>query len=309
MSNKLLITICLIIITNIIYAQVSNIKSIIDSNMANIRNGVIFDENIALICSENNKDTIIPLLTNYCTDTMPDVRKQAYRYIVITAINSNDSSFRAMVVEKIANSCFDTSIFVVSQSVKMLTKFTSFDYSINSKNIIDSLANYSNVYTNEFYKIAAFVKSKNAESILLSKLDSAKSTIEKWHIHIALARLGNNKSVSFITNKLGTANINNGFINSILPDLIFTKQKPIFDYLLNIVLLDNINCVTNNPVNSLPLHCGYFIIEKLGYNIEGFPLEYDKYGDLVDDINQSDFNNIKKWITENKDYIIIDNKY
>jgi hypothetical protein len=305
-----LLTLILFLCTYTIFAQTADrVKNTIDQNMGQIRDGIPIDEKLSFICAPEQIDVLFPILENYCSDTLPEIRKQAYRYLGTAALRLQVSALRTTMIEKLAKSCFDSNGAVVNQSLKFLTRFPRQDYSYTAKLLTDSLAKYSRYYKPDFYKLGAYVDGPNIETILADELLLAKSIKEKWHIHIALARLGNDQSVKFIADRLAKAEINNDFVNAIVPDLVYTRQKEVFDFLLKIILPDDKNCVTNNPDRPVPIPCGYYLVEPLAAKIEGFPVSLDEQGDLMDDLTPLDFENIRKWISNNSAYTIIDNTY
>jgi hypothetical protein len=91
--------------------------------------------------------------------------------------------------------------------------------------------------------------------------------------------------------------------------LVYTHQPIVYQYLLGLILNSSDQCVTHNPDRPVKILCSFFIAEKLAGHIAGFPVETDKYGELIDDLDNRQLDQIKQWIASNPDFEIIDNGY
>ncbi len=300
----------LISIGNLIYAQLKDDLSLsISDKMEKIRNNIPIDEEISVICNPNVFSTIKPILSPYVSDTLPAIRKQSYRYFALSALKSKNKKNRQFVVNLFVQQCFTENSGNTYSLLQYLQRFSISDYNSSSLNNLDSLIQKCSYYRGDVYKLAAYAGSPDAEILLNKKLLSVYNKSEKWDVYLALARLGNDDAINYIKNRVANFNINTDFVQVIIPDLIYTRQKSIYDIIFEWVLTDKNICVTNNPIDEREISCAYFLVEYLSTEIEDFPVKLDEYGEIDEEITPELLQKVREWYRENKIYTIKTNKY
>ena len=126
----------------------------------------------------------------------------------------------------------------------------------------------------------------------------------RWSCMLALARIGEKTSVDEIISKISSKETDSKMIYAYYPDLIYTRQKKIYDFLIKRMMEKKMTCYSANPNNPVKIDCGYRIAEMLAPVIKDFP-------------QRSDSKSAKKWLEksrkwckkQNGKYRIINNSF
>ena len=90
-----------------------------------------------------------------------------------------------------------------------------------------------------------------------------------------------------------------------VPGMIYTGQKEIYDYLVEILMNDEYLCLSYNPNSEKEMACGYLLIPEFAKVIVNFPIKVDRYGNLVyNDEEEKALADVRNWFNANKDYKI-----
>jgi len=287
------------------YAQNrTDVLALLGHKMGDIRNNIPVNEAISEICSTENYAIIEEQLLQYTKDSLCRVRKQAYRYLALTALNSSDLFVQQKVVNMLLASCYDSEAIVVGKSIHFLKLFPKAAFTIGAKSEIDSLLYAIRFYKNDLYRLAAMVQTAGVQRILKAKLAKVSNKTEKWNIYLALARTGDKYAADYLLYWVKRLPVANDFVYDILPGMLFTKQKVLYDYLLQLVLSDACKCTSGNPDSNRKINCAYYIIEELAYSIEDFPLALNEFEELAGELNAKSLETVRKWYAKNKSYKI-----
>jgi hypothetical protein len=93
----------------------------------------------------------------------------------------------------------------------------------------------------------------------------------RWSCMLALARLGDKESINEILSKVSSKEIDNRMIYVYYPDLIYTRQRKLYDFLIERMMDKKAMCNSANPNTSVKIDCGYRIAEMLAPAIKDFP--------------------------------------
>jgi hypothetical protein len=109
----------------------------------------------------------------------------------------------------------------------------------------------------------------------------------RWSCMLALARLGDKASIDEILSRVSSKKIDNKMIYVYYPDLIYTRQKKLYDFLIERMMDKKAVCNSANPNSSVKIDCGYRIAEMLAPVIRDFP-------------QRSDSKSAKKWLEKSR---------
>jgi hypothetical protein len=104
---------------------------------------------------------------------------------------------------------------------------------------------------------------------------------------LALARLGEESAINEILSKVSSKETDNKMIYVYYPDLIYTRQKKMYDFLIERMMDKKAQCYSANPNSSEKIDCGYRIVEILASAIKDFP-------------QRSDSKNARKWLDKSR---------
>jgi hypothetical protein len=130
------------------------------------------------------------------------------------------------------------------------------------------------------------------------------------HIRIAaykaLARMGDENALYFLISQVERSGMNDDVVAILLPDLIYTQQRPAFDLIIAALFDDTLRCTSSNPDHEVPISCAFRIMEMLAPLIKDFPLEVEASGDIRTRDYREALQILRRWFnTHRTDYVIL----
>ena len=243
----------------------------------------------------------------YLTDTLPAVRCFAYELINASAKKSNDKNVRQTAVFDLIMASKDKGAGIPGNTGKYLQQFNKDDFNSKSQDSIAAIINRGNGFLESLILISGYLQLSNLSADLHAVLSNKNQNDKtKWAAHLALARLDDSQEINYCINLLKNRLLNDAVVYNMIPGLIYTHQKAIYDYLITILNSNEKNCLSPNPDNGQQIICGYRMMEFLAPVIVGFPLQ------TIDGVNQIKTDNYdqalktaRSWFVEHKDNYII----
>ncbi|WP_066633291.1 hypothetical protein [Labilibacter marinus] len=131
------------------------------------------------------------------------------------------------------------------------------------------------------------------ESLLLE--DNIKPSL-KWNIQLALGRMGYVEHVKNSLNKVQNIGINDQVVFYLIPDLLYLNNRLCFDFILQLILLNEENCTSTNPDNEVRINCAFRLIEMIAPHIKEFPVQLYDTGDIITDDYSKTLLEVRNWI-------------
>lgn len=268
-----------------------------------------FDYNIFSNPKESKK--ALKILPDYLNDSLPGIRLTAVKLFYYCGLQSNELKIKQNVVEYIANACGDNNSGVSSYASNCLTSFKQSDFNSSSKSTIKELISKHSFNYDVVIKLVGLADMKEMIPVLKNNLitDSLLTKKDRWAIHLTMARLGDKSSINYCLLRSKKYKVDNNYVHQIVPDLIYTKQKEVFNYLVELLNSENKSCVSSNPDSDQRIPCGYRVMEDLAPVIVNYPLQLLPGGDIDTKDYKSALSTVRKWFAKNPDYEIITDTY
>ncbi len=190
-----------------------------------------------------------------------------------------------------------------------LKKFSREDISEPTKSrMLDIVVQTPENYRDMFKLLGYFNDKTAAEKLRTVLLQGGLNKITRWEIQLALARMGDAEAIQFCLDIAKKIPVNTDYIYHLAPDLIYTRNKEIFNYLVEIIHSDKADCASSNPNVETKILCGYRIIEYMAPVIKEYPYKLHVSGDLDVDDYEKAMKNIRKFFKKkNGNYEINNN--
>jgi hypothetical protein len=299
---KPLLTITLQFLTLSILAQ-SPIETL-EQYFKEAKNGSYATAPQSLFEEENDFNALLSELENYQSDSVVRIRSKAYSLSSRWGQKAPELEIKQKAIDQQIKALQDTDRGIVGNAINALTNFNNTTFTETQKSEILSLLNDETPHFNDFVKLVAFLKVEDAREQLENLLIVKNNVITRWNIRLALARLGDEEGIEYITNRLQKAPINDAFAYDIVPGLVYTKQPEIFEFLENQIQIDEANCSVANPDSNQKITCAYRIMEAMAPAIQDFPVPMDEFGELMVDDYEQALLDLRKWLEENESYSI-----
>lgn len=257
------------------------------------------------------KNTDVPTLTKqltvYINDTSSLVVEESYDIMYHAGISSANLSERQMAMEFVAKG-LDGDMRIVSKNISHLEGFLPADVNGVTQKILETrLDDWESAYYSRVAKLSARLGIGRLQIRNRQFLDKKADVELKWDMHLALARLGEQTDIDFVVRKASAIpyDYSEDLMTMIVPQLIYTRQKPAIDVCVEMLQADKCKCASANPTVDVKILCGYRIMEMLAPVIRNFPYKVSKSGMIEADDYEEALSTIREWFQAHPDYSII----
>ncbi len=243
------------------------------------------------------------LLLPFLQDSMLHVRQKAYSLLYREGrqvpVNEREPYLIALL-----NGCKDPDGSVIGQNISWLQNFNKRDFPPAAIELITFLLRNNKMPHRQRLILLAGYVGAGQEFMKRQLLQPDLNPKDQWFLSLALARMGDASSVDFCLNTLQGQALNNQLVEFGLPDIIYTRQKKLFDVCVGYINSDELSCFSADPDNEAAMLCGYRVLELMAPVIEDFPIRVNAIGTL--DVPDYDAALIlaRQWFTEHPDYQI-----
>ncbi|MEL6562685.1 MAG: hypothetical protein AAFQ94_31240 [Bacteroidota bacterium] len=251
---------------------------------------------------DKNADKLINSSAEYLSDSVDRIRNKAYSLIKLIGLSSTDQSARAAAVDILVDGISDKNKGIAGGNINALTEYKRADFDNPSKSKLANLLNAGAPNIDKLAKLIGYLNIISASSDLKSILATNTHYKNKWAIRLALARMEDQEAIDYLTNKLESAPVGDDFIYDIVPDLIYTRQEPVFDFIEDIINSEELNCQSADPDSNTKILCGYRVLEYIAYSIDNFPIAVDDYGVAIINDYEDALVEVRRWFANNPNY-------
>jgi len=131
----------------------------------------------------------------------------------------------------------------------------------------------------------------------------------RWASLVSLARLGDASAIEEVDRRARKLPVNDDVVYSIFPDLVYTHNKQIIAYMVEVLQRDDAICMSADAERQAQIPCGYRIMEQLAPVIKGYPLQLDASDDIKTDDYVAALKTVREWFTKHPNYEILKDKY
>lgn len=262
-----------------------------------------------LLEDSKNEDKLVKVLQGYTSDSIVVVKSRAYYIIKVIGKRSKDAKVRQAAVTSLIKGIKDVNTGVSGTASEALSGFAQDNFTQEAKEALKQSLDPRTSHLHQVIKLVGYLEMKDQQPKLTNILASNAKATDKWACQLALARMGDATAINFILEKVKSAKLNDDLVYTIVPDLVYTKQKLIFDYLIEIINNDTPSCQSPNPDSNVKILCGYRVMESIAPAIEKYPLLVNDFGELnVTDYKEA-LTKVRTWFSENPDYKIRSDGY
>lgn len=297
---KTLLTITLQFITISLWAQ--SPVATLNQYFQEAKNGSYGTAPQSLFDQENDFNELLSELEKYQSDSIARIRSKAYNLSSRFAQITDEEAVKQKAIEQQINALNDEDRGIAGNAIEAMTNFKNTVFKESQKSKILNKLSAETPHFNDFVKLIGFLQIKSAIPKLESLLVAKKSAITRWNIRLALARMGDENAIDYMSNRLQKAPINDAFAYDIVPGLVYTRQPQIFEFLETQIQSDEANCSVANPDSNQKITCAYRIMEALPHAIRNFPIPTDEFGELMVDDYEKALQDLRKWFDENETY-------
>lgn len=250
-----------------------------------------------------NSNNLLEQAIPFTKDSIDRVRLKAYYLIFKKGMNS-PPQHQSAYSNRLLDGCNDPESSIIGQNLTWLQSFPKRTFDKECKQKIDQLIQNRRLpHRTKAILLAGYVGT-GQDILKQTLLQPDLPEKEKWITHLALARTGNEESISYCIKTANNIDLNNQSVEYLIPELIYTRQPQIINICIRHLYSDEKNCYLSDPDNEKSIICGYRIMELLAPVTDGFPYETDATGTLVADDYINALTVVREWFDKNPDYQI-----
>lgn len=245
----------------------------------------------------------LAVVAEFLEDSVYSVRMKAVSVISDISLREKKSSrLKNRCVTILLNTCYSKDQALIKTSLDKLVRLQSDDFSSKHKKMVSDLLAKKLPYYQLVIKLAGFVN-LTEETGRLQTITQDKNLYNKkiiWASYLALARMENKAGVDFLKHFVTNLPVDDILVNNVMPDLMYTKNREMYQFCIDILNSDDELCRSLNPDNEGNIICGYRVMEHLAANVKNFPVKLSKSGDLdIDDYDEAIIQ-VREWLKNNE---------
>ena len=258
---------------------------------------------LAHLYDSNSRNQIFEKCWSYTKSDIETDRYLAYQIIGDISADTSDLRLQRNAIYYLINEGLnDQSTAIISVAIDYLDLVSVDAFDERSKNRFANIIMSSPPHYKQILMLAGKLQMHQLVQHLEHRLfnDSTLNKKDMWAIQLALARMDDPEMVDKCIKQVAHIGINDLVIYQLIPDLLYLKNRQVFDFLLNELSHPNMNCTSADPDNEVTIDCGYRLAELVSPFIIGFPISVSASGDLnCEDYHQA-LHTIRSWIIENR---------
>ena len=298
---------CLLTSCAIVFSQ-----SNVDEALSNYYSQYLKGESTMVISNslvKMNSDAVFNRLERNTLDTSERKRYATFKLIDFIGIKSADASVRKRAVKQLVLGCKDKDGGIVGTVLKDLTFYNIADFEPESKYLLSEMSKKPMPHYELVIKICGWLNITDLIYNFRQMITDKKGNVmQRWAMRLAMARMGEQDMLDYCMQRIRNIPVNDNMAYDLVPDMVYTRQRPMFDYLFKIIESDDKNCSSPNPDSNAKILCGYRVIEQIAPYIKYFPVEVGVSGDLKVKNYEKALIDVRNWIKQNKDTYVIKNE-
>lgn len=222
--------------------------------------------------------------------------------------NKKHSTYDSISIDQLLGELSEATPIQRVKITNQLKSFSFHSFSSKHKEKLQGYLIFQKRPPQELILFSGFLKMETTLLVLAKKHPNNKPLLQK--INMALVRSGNFSKTNTLWKNLEKLTVDDPFVYEILPLLAYTKERIIYDWLLNQIKLNQENCHPADAESAGNINCAYRIIEAIAPAINEFPIPLDKWGDLNINSYSKGLEIVRKWIEKNqKNYTLNKHRY
>lgn len=208
---------------------------------------------------------------------------------------SQDEENARVQMLKMAITTYNTEHFY--RGLAELKKMKYSDFTLDDKRQLEEKLNSDIPHKGEYFKFIGFLKREAFLWDFERENDIPKNLLQDYNL--AMVRAGSDIKLDLLMYNVKKYELSDEFSYDLVPVLVYTHRKEVYDYLLDLIMSDEKKCNHPDLETEGKFTCAYVIIETIAPHIIDFPAEIDRTGSLKDP-SPALLETVREWIRENK---------
>ena len=233
----------------------------------------------SLLAERNALETMQASLVYY-NDSSSIVRAKIYLLNGKIGTSSKQDDIRKVTVNQLMLANRDNDISNVGMLWDLLSQFGKGDFSLSARDTIRSTFKRRSPPLDKLLKLIGYLEIVELKEDIRPLTLPPFNKKDRWAALLSLSRMGDEESTQSILKRSRRLAINDDVLYEIFPDLIYTRQPVLINYMVTVLNSNEKNCLSADTENEIPILCGYRVMEQLAPIIEQYPLKLEASGDI-----------------------------
>jgi hypothetical protein len=252
------------------------------------------------ILLKGNVEEVISEAERFVADTSASKRYAAYHLLGYLGAKIENKGLRKRAIKQLIFGSNDKDGGIAGNCFRMLTIFDVSDFDTEAKYLLGEMAKKPRSHYEILVKICGWLDINDLNYDFRRLIEEKKGSVhDRWFIRLAMARMGEKDMIDYVLDRIENIKVNDDVVYELIPDVVYVRQKVLFDYLLNIIESDDKECNSSNPDSDEKIICAYRVIEQVAPYIENFPAKVDIAGELISNNYNKTLEDVRIWIKQN----------
>lgn len=253
----------------------------------------------------------VALLQAYGQDSLASVRDFTCELYAAIYEKTDSYPVKQTAVERLCAALSDSVRRVRSTAASALEGIPKDVFTGNAQQLIAASFSACGELDEEQVLLVGYLgRQELADTLQQLKNDPAQENRVRWCCYLALARMGDGEALDFVLAATQRQGVNDRTVYNYFPDLVYTRQRKAFNYLIRELHSSDKNCHSPNPNVDREMVCGYRIMEMLAPAVKDFPLKTRFSGSIDAKNYDKALDTVRKWFKQHEtDYVISDTAF
>ena len=307
-SNKqilFLLVLCQFLSSHFVFGQISIEKLKTYYNSLSNSNDIYLEEPQEIYTDHKNAGKILSEIAKHTSDTIDNIRRRSFDMIRMLGTHTTVRSTQQQAIELLLAGITDQNSAIATNIIESLAQFKKDNFTFAFKRKIFQVIDEPKVNHTSLVKLIGFLDLFDVQGKLNDMLKSETDLETRWALRIALCRMNNPESTSYVLRKIKALPVDDDFLNRQLPDLIYTRNKEVFKFFEAIIFSDAADCSSPNPRIRKNIPCAHDVINAIAPLINGFPIKVDSDGEPIMTDGAKNLEVARAWLRANPHYEIM----
>ncbi len=257
------------------------------------------------VLKEDEAKQLLITLSAYRTDSLQEVRQAAYVFTHELGLRTGSIVVKTQAVGQLMRGLQDNDPGLQQWVAGKLKQYPKSSFNQESKDLLEQAIRQQKATLAALVLVAGYLELMPIAPFMMHLLQFQSATlnvIEKWNLHLALARMGEPKAIAYCVRKVEQFPVNDEVVYELLPGLAYIRQPESFAYLQEQLWNEDQNCSVADPESSGQISCAYRILELITPYIQDFPIQLSAGGDVETQDYTAALHAAKEWLTAHPDY-------
>ena len=223
-----------------------------------------------LLREQKSVSRVLPVIDNVLSDSLVIIRRLGYQSLDVLQGVFNETIEKQQILGLQFKGLEDPASEIQTISLDNISEVSAELFTVPQKSRLIAMLKQNVASKEVLVELVGKLGDNSAIPDLRSLSQPGNSPKMRWAAYLALARLGDQSAIATIESKVRNLEVDSDVVYNVIPGLIYTNQKQLYDYLVQELNKAERNCEPADPDQVRSINCAFRILELLAPKIEGY---------------------------------------